>query len=61
MSKLFVDEIRELGRKNLIGPSPDAYKSPENFGKIGLKYSMSSKLKRSGLKVDDMHNYYLNE
>ena len=55
MSKLFVDEIRELGRKNLIGPSPDAYKSPETFGKIGLK------LKRSGLKVDDMHNYYLNE
>jgi len=40
-------------------PSPDTYTLDPTFGKKGIKYSMSSKLDRSGLKVDDRHKYYL--
>lgn len=61
MSKLFVDDIRDKGRKNLISPSPDAYSNTENtFGKVGLKYTMGGNRDRSGLKYDNRHNYYLN-
>lgn len=59
MYKLFIDDIRHKSKKMLDGPSPDTYTLDPTFGKKGLKYTMSSKLDRSGLKVDDRHKYYL--
>ena len=59
MNKVFVDEILEVGRKNQATPSPGNYEPPQTFGKVGIKHSMSGNLHRSGLKVDNMHNYYL--
>jgi hypothetical protein len=55
MYKLFIDDIRHKSKKMLDAPSPDTYTLDSTFGKKGLKYSMSGKLNRSGLKVDDRH------
>lgn len=61
MIKLFIDDINEQGKKHLQTPSPDKYYKYTGFGDKGVKYSMSSRLRHSGLKFDDRHDYYLDQ
>jgi len=58
MNNIFVDDIKHHGDKQLNPPSPDRYRVADTFGKVGLKYSMGANVYRSGLKNDNMHDYY---
>ena len=58
MYKLFVDDIRDKAKKHLSTPSPDRYHI-DTFSDQGPKFTMSAKLKHSGIKCDDRHEYYL--
>ena len=42
MKKLYVDDILSKGDKNQ--PGPGRYETEKQFGKVGLNYSMGSRL-----------------
>ena len=61
MSKLFIDKIVDEGKKMENTPSPDRYGLQNYFGKVGQKYSFVGLKNHSGLKLDNRHEYYLDQ
>ena len=45
----------------MVTPSPDLYNNNKEFGKVGVKFTIGKNVRRSGLKYDNMHNYYLDQ
>ena len=59
MKKEHIYAIEESERKRNVTPMPGQYDPDKSFGHTGPKYSMPGINKRSGLRVDLTHEYYL--
>jgi len=60
MQTLFVDDVILKGKKHINCPGPFSYDKPKPFGQIGMFYTMSPKLFKSGMRVDKYDPSYFN-
>ena len=59
VKKNHIYAIEDQVPRREVNPSPDQYEKDKSFGFTGIKYSIPGRNKRTGLRVDQTHDYYL--